>query len=150
MLNWNEKFETGHELIDTQHRMLISYINRLDVMAGITNPTATDIELFSRFIEFLESYILTHFTEEDDCMFRFRCSAYKDNKRAHAEFLDFFRGFQRRFVIEGYSAEAVKELFEACKAWIQSHILKIDVQLKPCRKPFYELDDPESSAWPPK
>ena len=83
-------------------------------------------------------------------MFRFRCSAYKDNKRAHAEFLDFFRGFQRRFVIEGYSAEAVKELFEACKAWIQSHILKIDAQLKPCRKPFYELDEPESSAWRPK
>jgi len=66
MLNWNEKFETGHELIDTQHRMLISYINRLEVMAGITNPSAVDIELFSRFIEFLESYILTHFTEEGE------------------------------------------------------------------------------------
>jgi len=30
MLQWSEQFETGHSLIDTQHKMLITYINRLE------------------------------------------------------------------------------------------------------------------------
>jgi hemerythrin len=143
MLNWNEKFETGHSWIDTQHRMLISYINRLEDMSGNTNPSQEDIALFLRFMEFLENYLITHFREEEDCMFRFRCPAHKDNKIAHTEFLDFFQGFKRRFGIEGYRPEVVRELFEACVAWIQRHILKIDVQLKPCQTPFYKLDKPE-------
>jgi hemerythrin len=143
MLNWTEKFASGHALIDAQHRMLISYVNRLEDMSRTTNPSPADVELFLRFIEFLESYIIHHFQEEEGCMLRFRCPAHKDNKRAHSEFLDFFRGFKRRFGTEGYRPEVVKELFEACMAWIQRHILQVDVQLKACQQPFYDNEEPE-------
>jgi hemerythrin len=147
MLEWNEKFETGHSVIDSQHRMLIAYINRLEELSGNSHASNYEIELFSRFIEFLENYILTHFAEEEDCMFRFRCPAHKDNRIAHTEFLDFFRGFKLRIEIEGYSPEVVRELYAACVAWILRHILRIDVQLRPCQTPFYAPDkpDPESN-----
>jgi len=141
MLNWTEKFATGHALIDTQHRMLISYVNRLEGLADGTNPTLQEVALFLRFIDFLEDYIVAHFQEEEECMLRFRCPAHADNKRAHSEFLDFFRGFKMKFGTEGYRPEVVKELFEACVAWIQRHILRIDVQLRPCQTPFYGKDD---------
>jgi len=133
MLNWNEKFETGHSLIDAQHRMLVSYVNRLEELAGNTHPSQDDLALFLRFMEFLEDYILLHFKEEEDCMFRFRCPAHYENKKAHTEFLDFFRQFKLQFRIEGYRPEVVEELYNACIAWIQRHILRIDVQLKPCQ-----------------
>lgn len=140
MLNWTEKFATGHELVDAQHRMLFAYINRLETLSENTNPSPQDVELFLRFIEFLEDYIILHFREEEDCMLRFRCPAHKDNQTAHTEFLDFFNGFKSRLDREGYSAEVVQELFAACVAWIQRHILKTDVQLRPCQKPYYERD----------
>ncbi len=143
MLIWTEKFATGHPLIDSQHRMLISYINRLESLSENTNPSPQDVELFLRFIEFLEDYIILHFREEEDCMLRFRCPAHKDNKTAHTEFLDFFRGFKRQFGLGGYNAVAVKELFEACVAWIQRHILRIDVHLRPCQTAFYGQDGHE-------
>lgn len=133
MVNWTEKFETGHPLIDTQHRMLISYINRLEEFAGNSCPTKEEVELFLRGIEFLETYILTHFKEEEDCMFRFRCPAHKENKQAHSEFLDFFRAFRLRLEAGGYRSELVQELHDACGLWIRRHILRIDVQLKPCQ-----------------
>jgi hemerythrin len=142
MLEWSEKFETGHSLIDTQHRMLISYINRLEEMSQNRAPSKGDIELFSRFIEFLEDYVVMHFGEEEERMICFRCPAYKDNKRAHTEFLDFFQTFKRQFEVEGYRLEVVRELYEACVAWVQRHILRIDVQLRPCQKPFYKSDEP--------
>ena len=144
MLDWNEQFETGHSVIDSQHRMLIAYINRLEELSGNSHPSHDEVELFARFLEFLENYIVTHFTEEEGCMFRFRCPAHKDNLVAHSEFLDFFRGFKLRLEIEGYSSEAVRELYAACVAWIIRHILRIDVQLRSCQTPFYKPDEPDT------
>ena len=103
MLNWNENFATGHALIDTQHRMLIAYVNRLEGLAENTRPSPEEVVLFLRFIEFLEDYLVTHFREEEQCMYRFRCPAHYDNKRAHSEFLDFFQGFKLRFWPRGLS-----------------------------------------------
>lgn len=133
MLQWTDKFETGHSFIDAQHRMLISYVNRLEVLSQNPNPSREDVELVFRFLEFLETYILTHFKDEEDCMFRFRCPAHQENKQAHSEFLDFFRHMKRRLETEGCRPELVKELYEACVAWIRRHILRIDTQLKRCQ-----------------
>jgi hemerythrin len=143
MVQWNEQFETGHAVIDAQHRMLISYINRLDEIGHSTNPNREEVELFLRFVDFLEQYALTHFGEEENCMYCFRCPAQSDNKRGHLEFLDFYRGFKRQFEVEGYRPELVKELYDACAAWVQRHILRIDVQLKPCQTRFYKAEEVE-------
>jgi hemerythrin-like metal-binding protein len=96
----------------------------------VTNPSREEIDLFMRGVEFLENYALTHFKDEEACMLRFKCPAYRDNKQAHTEFLDFFRGFGRRLSFEGCRPELAKELHQACVVWIQRHILRIDVQLK--------------------
>ncbi len=143
MLLWNEQFETGHPLIDTQHRMLISYINRLEDLARNTSPSREEVELFLRFIEFLETYILTHFREEEDCMNRFKCPVHAENKSAHQAFLEFFQKFKLRLEAEGYRPEVVKELHDACSAWIQQHILRIDVQIKPCLNQASAPEEPE-------
>jgi len=130
MIKWTEKFETGNPLLDAQHRMLISYINRLEEFGRLRNPSPEELDLFLRVLEFLETYALTHFKDEEECMARFRCPAYRENKQAHSEFLDFFRGFSRRLKLEGCQPELVQELYLACVVWIQRHILRIDVQLK--------------------
>jgi hemerythrin len=143
MLAWNEKFDTGDELIDAQHRMLISYVNRLEELAAVDVPARDHVELFFRFLEFLESYVLTHFKQEENCMFRTRCPVHFENMRAHTEFLDFFRQFKRQVAVEGWRPEVVRELNEACSAWVQRHILRVDVQLKLARE---RAPDPNAGA----
>ena len=130
MLHWSEQFETGDALIDSQHRMLITYFNSLSEVSRSTNLSPEEIGLLLRFIEFLEDYMIMHFKAEENCMNRFRCPAYHDNKRAHTEFLDFFRSFKLRLDSLGCRPELVKELQVSCNAWIKHHILRIDVQLK--------------------
>ena len=132
MLQWSEQFETGQSLVDSQHRMLISYVNRLEVLAQNTNPDRGHVELFLHFIEFLETYILTHFRSEEACMHHLQCPIRGDNQKAHQSFLDYFQEFKQRLEAEGYRPEAVQELHNSCSRWIQQHILRIDVQLKPC------------------
>lgn len=132
MLLWREQFETGHSLIDTQHKLLISYINRLEGMSRITNPSRQEIEFFLQLISFMDTYIAVHFKQEEECMASYKCPVHKENQAAHREFLLFFRKFKLHFEAEGFRPDVVRELHESCHAWIQHHILQIDVQLKPC------------------
>lgn len=135
MLKWTEKFETGSPLLDAQHRMLFSYINRLESFTLVRNPSPEELDLFLRVVEFLETYALTHFKDEEECMARARCPAYRQNKEAHSEFLDFYRSFARRLKLEGCRPELVQELHHACLIWIQRHILQVDTQLKVSLQP---------------
>lgn len=130
MIDWNEEVETGHSLIDAQHRMLISYVNRLEGVWQNTNPSREEVELFVRFMEFLEDFILDHFKKEEDCMLRVRCPVHNYAQAAHHEFLTFLRGFKQRFGLKGYRAELVRELFEACVSFIHGHILRTEAQLR--------------------
>jgi hemerythrin len=143
MLQWNEQFETGNLLVDSQHRMLISYFNRLEELARNPSPSRVEVELFLRFIEFLENYILTHFREEEECMHGYKCPFRAENQMAHRAFLGFFRNFKLRLEAEGYRSELVQELHESCSDWIQQHILRIDVQLKPCLNQMPDSEPPE-------
>lgn len=132
MLQWTEKFETGHSQIDFQHKMLISYVNQLEGMANTTNPTRQDVEFILNLVDFVETYTMVHFSHEEGCMIRHQCPAQAENKSAHDQFLQFFADFKRRFANEGCRPEVLQQLHESCCAWIQGHILTIDVKLKPC------------------
>lgn len=132
MLRWSEQFETGHTLIDTQHKTLVSYINRLEGMSVITNPTRQDVEFILKLLNFIETYMDVHFKLEEDCMEKYRCPAHQENKEAHQKFLTFFQEFKRRFETEGVRQQVLISLHESCSSWIRQHIMRIDVRLKPC------------------
>jgi hemerythrin len=134
MLFWSAKFETGDAVIDSQHKTLIENLNHLESIAHTTNFDREEGEFILNLVDFIEIYTLAHFKNEEACMARHRCPAFHDNQVAHAHFLDFFRNFKRRFEVEGCRPDLLNDLHQFCADWIQGHILKIDVQLKPCLK----------------
>jgi hemerythrin len=135
MLNWTEQFETGHPLIDTQHKMLITYINRLEGISRNTNPTLPEVQFCLQLVAFMETYIAVHFSQEENCMHQCHCPVYEENKSAHRQFLVFYRQFKDRFETEGCNPQVLQELHESCQSWIQDHIMQIDVQIRPCVSP---------------
>jgi hemerythrin len=132
MLQWTEEFETGEPIIDSQHKLLVGYINQLEGMSHVTNPDRHEAEFLLNLVDFVENYTLVHFQHEEGCMARHHCPAHAENQAAHAEFLQFFRQFKLRFESEGCRAELLQQLHDYCCAWVRSHILRIDLQLKPC------------------
>jgi len=131
MLQWSTKFATGHPKIDSQHQALISYINKLEDIPRQTNPLREEIEFILNLVDFIEVYTVSHFAEEESCMACNLCPAYAENKAAHEHFLEFFRKFKKRFSSEGYHPQMLEELHQTCSSWIQSHILAVDMKLKP-------------------
>ena len=97
MLTWSEQFATGSALVDTQHRMLIDKINLLEKLLNGPAPSkATCDEL----LNFLGSYVTTHFKYEEGCMERARCPAHEKNKQAHVAFLGVSRQIKALLGIE--------------------------------------------------
>jgi hemerythrin len=133
-------------LIDSQHRMLISYINQLEVHAQLMNPTMEEMEKSFHFVDFLEDYALTHFQDEEQCMFRHRCPAHRENKQAHTDFLEELRRFKQRLGTEGHRSDILQGLHDYCGQWVQSHILRVDTKLKSSQYPYYERKDEERES----
>jgi len=132
MLDWNAKFETGHPEIDAQHKLLITYVNGLAGMCHVTNPDRRQIEFILNFVDFVEQYTISHFQLEERCMESYRCPIHKENQAAHGKFLQLFKDFKLRVDKEGWHSGLLAEFHQRCREWIENHILKIDVQIKPC------------------
>ena len=132
MLIWSEKFATGHKTIDEQHKMLFENINRLEGMLVQTNPSREECDFMISLVNYLEDYVGAHFQLEEQCMESYRCPVHQQNKDAHQHFIAFFQKFKHRCEAEGFRMEILQLLHQSVHDWIVQHIMRIDVQLKPC------------------
>ena len=131
MLTWNEQFATGSALVDTQHRMLIEKINLLEQLLNGPPPSKA---VCDDLLNFLGSYVVTHFKFEEQCMEKAKCPAHEINKQAHAALLGVFGKFKERYLAEGPKPELLRSLHTAAADWIKNHILSIDIKLRNCQK----------------
>ena len=131
---WDERFATGSDTLDQQHRVLINNVNHLGGMLVNTNPTKAEFEFLIHLVDFLKTYAQTHFQLEEQCMESYRCPAHARNKQAHEKFMIFINDFHERYQMVGIRQENLKNLHATLSLWIEEHILQIDVQLKMCMK----------------
>lgn len=132
MILWSAEFATGVESVDAQHQQFINKVNDLEEMSTITNPTVANCEYIIELVDFLESYASFHFSHEEECMARFRCPAFERNRQQHDDFLAFFRAFKQRYTAEGFRPKVLAELHRKAHAWVVSHIMGVDCELRPC------------------
>ena len=134
MLIWTEEYSTGSPTIDGQHRQLINHVNELGRLLNKTNPSRSDIEFIIQFLEFLEDYLETHFSYEEQCMENFRCPVHGKNRQAHERFKQMYQRYKENAKHGGFRMKLLTDLHDSMSSWITDHILRVDTQLKPCFK----------------
>lgn len=65
-LLWRRHFESGHGLIDTQHRQLFESVDRLQGL--LADPAAVSLELLCSSIEQLMADVAAHFVSEEELL----------------------------------------------------------------------------------
>lgn len=127
-MQWDERYATGEETIDSQHKLLFKFLNDLkrDILAGKSPHD------FEDHIGFLSNYAKSHFCYEESCMDRYQCPAAQKNKEAHREFMEFYSAYEKKIKRKGYAPGDIAELCHFIEEWIVRHIQRIDGQLKPC------------------
>lgn len=120
---WTDDLSTGNELIDGDHRKLISMVNALfDSMAkGQAN------EIISKVLHNLIIYTKAHFGREEAEMKRIRYAASISHKSEHTKLINQVDGLKA--ALDAGEKLNVLAISNFLSDWLRHHILTIDKQL---------------------
>lgn len=128
---WDSKYETGDERVDSQHRQLFTYADQLaSVIASAEQTGEIPLNEVEALLDFLDMYINIHFAYEEICMAVRRCPFAEQNRKAHKNLEEFYAGYRQDIQENGLTLEKLYSLRETLASWLVGHICGIDVHLK--------------------
>lgn len=128
LIIWSDALKIGIPVIDQQHKQLIDQLNIL-IDAMHANRGKEEIQ---QIIKFLDMYVHQHFSFEEGCMSRYKCSIGCNNAEAHARFNRVLSEIKTELITKGCSLSLAIKVNEQLLDWFVNHIQKIDRELKPC------------------
>ena len=127
-MKWSERYATGFEQIDQDHRMIFQMSE--DFRAALDDGLGD--EVYSVLLDNMMLYCRGHFGLEEQCMAQHRCPVARINKTAHQDFIQTLSGFQQRHATHGYDRAEARRLVDIIDQWLDQHICRIDIHLKRC------------------
>ncbi len=113
-IRWNERFDTGIEIIDLQHRKIVSMINDLHI-SSIQN----EMDIVSDILRRMREYIVEHFSFEEELMIAAQYRYTHAHIQLHQRFLERLDHMSQRHL----SGEHIsKELSTFLTNWLTHHI----------------------------
>ena len=117
-LDWNPSLDTGIDIIDSQHRRIVDYINQLhDAQEKGDRDQVGDV------IEELVDYTISHFAFEESLMENAGYPYLAPHQKVHALFVRKVEKFVERF---GAGEEVTEELLGMLQKWLINHIKNED------------------------
>jgi hemerythrin len=122
---WDSSLETGHELIDNQHKQMVATVNSLldACRSGKGNQEVT------KTMDFLSGYTIKHFMDEEKIQIKYAYPDYLIHKRYHDEFKTMVGKLTRRLIREGPTEEIVNEVSTQIGDWLLNHIKGDDFRM---------------------
>jgi hemerythrin len=117
-LHWVPELDTGIEEIDTQHKRIVDYINRLyDIRETPNRDSIRDV------IEEMVDYTISHFAFEEGMMENAGYTFAAPHKRVHELFARRVGEIKKRF---DNGDNVVEELHGMLSRWLFNHIRNED------------------------
>lgn len=120
LIEWQENFSVGNELIDFQHKKIIEIINKF--YNAFLNASAVTIlsDILSEMIE----YANYHFTEEEKIFNSKNLFLSDEHISEHNTFISASKAFVDKFQENDVSLSI--EVMEFLRSWLYEHILVKD------------------------
>jgi hemerythrin len=122
---WDKNLETGHKLIDNQHRQLVQAVNELQE----ANARGTAAEEITRTIDFLLGYTVKHFHDEEALQIEYGYPDYYEHVGYHREFKGQVAQLAQRLQEEGPTRELVERITPHIGDWLLHHIKSDDLKM---------------------
>jgi hemerythrin-like metal-binding protein len=122
---WDKSFETGHAMIDTQHKQLFAALNDLIETCRL-GKRAEELE---KNLNFLNDYTIKHFFDEEQVQQKYHYPDYENHKKIHDNFKATVRDLKVKMIMKGASNELIQEVREKIGNWLITHIKGQDVKI---------------------
>ena len=126
-MEWNEKFATGINTIDSQHKELFKRINNL-VVAIKEHRCRAEID---GTIKFLDDYARVHFAEEEKHMRETGYEGLEEQLGEHRKYLEALAELKHEAAlprIKGSTYDLSATTNQVVVDWIVAHIMKLDTK----------------------
>ena len=137
-LHWSNDLDTGIDVIDTQHRRIVDYLNELNDANDNNDAHATNHVLNE-----LVDYTLTHFAFEEELQEKAGYPFVKAHKRVHEIFVKRVAEFQARAAA---GDNVAPELLSMLKIWLVNHIKEDDADYAESVKKMLGLEGAEGKV----
>ena len=117
-IKWEEKYSTGLEVIDEQHRQLFVLMNNF--IGNFSQASRGEIRAT---LEALAEYAAYHFRSEEQ--FLAKHPELADHQREHAIFLKKIEGFHQAY--DAQREDLSLALVQFLLSWLKNHILTTDL-----------------------
>jgi diguanylate cyclase (GGDEF)-like protein/hemerythrin-like metal-binding protein/PAS domain S-box-containing protein len=120
---WDDNFNTGIEVIDTQHRQLVLILNRLATNIAYESNKDKLSTIFDELVD----YTLYHFQTEEAIWHKYfpKNSLEIEHQAVHQKFIDTVQHFKAELHTRSMG-ELVEEVLSFLGRWLASHILESD------------------------
>ena len=120
---WDPSLSVGIDVIDSQHKRIVEYINELSDAMNRKDRTAV-----GAILDGMIDYTLTHFTFEESLMERAGYPILREHKLVHESFATRMAQHKKHFT-EG--SDVTRALFADLQMWLTNHIKRDDKDYTP-------------------
>ena len=118
---WNEKYETGNEQVDTEHKEIFALIQKV-----IDSTTSGEESAFEDTFDFLAGYTVNHFKHEERLMEESSYPHMAVHKKQHDDFVVEVLALRERVLKEADQEKNGAELKKTVVNWVTDHVLGSD------------------------
>lgn len=122
MIQWDQSLETGFLAIDEQHQELFKRVNEV-IEAYNVGKARQEVK---KTLQFLEEYVHTHFTMEEELQLQYKYPKYKEHKEMHEYFIKQIAEIKSRYEQNGPKITVTMALNRILITWLREHILRVD------------------------
>jgi hemerythrin-like metal-binding protein len=125
---WTPKLSVNEETMDSQHKRLLDYINKL--VKELSRGAGADLRLIRETIDFLGKYAQEHFSYEEGYMKKIKYPGFDRHKKIHKDFVKFYEKYKGElklaFKSKTFLSGGLLKLAEKAKKflgeWLVNHI----------------------------
>jgi len=124
-LQWSDDLAVGVELIDREHKELFSRIDALLQAMAKGQGKAEVVKV----IDFLERYVVIHFSDEESLMLSVKYPGYAAHKLLHTAFIRDVAALKADLAAHGANAALAIRAQQELSGWLVNHIRQVDTKL---------------------
>ncbi|MCL2006010.1 MAG: hemerythrin family protein [Planctomycetaceae bacterium] len=124
-ITWTSALETGHPVIDSQHKELVSVVDKL--LTACQQGQAAD--KITPTVDYLVSYTKRHFSEEEALQQQSNYPDYNNHRGLHADFVKVIMELSAELKQTGPTPTLINKIVRNVADWLISHIQQQDGKL---------------------
>ena len=126
-LEWRDRFNTGVDFIDKDHKKLFSIMKRL---LNMSKEEENRQWICNEGIKYFKNHVEEHFTREEEYMQSISYEGYTMHKRLHDTFKNMtLPELENELVKTNCSLDSVRHFLGVCIGWMTAHTLTEDCEI---------------------